>query len=143
MANGAWSEKVVQLLRRMNSFYFPGTMRPSWAIEGDLLPRWLALVSFLSSGSCRPSCLRFEVDGAHVGWIPPRVAALLSQHPQVFEPPRGGAVSLCAALDSHGRRSQAVDAVLQAVRRENRFTCLRGWRDEVGEQEGAGPVRLA
>lgn len=27
MANSAWSEKVVQLLRRMNSFYFPGAMR--------------------------------------------------------------------------------------------------------------------
>lgn len=47
MANGAWSEKVVQLLRRMNSFYFPGTMRASWFREDNLLQRWLALVSSL------------------------------------------------------------------------------------------------
>lgn len=94
----------------------------------------------LSSGSCRPSCLRFEVDGAHVGWIPPQVAALVSRHPEVFDPPRDGAVSLCGALDSYGKRSEAVDAVLQAVRRENRFTCLRGWRDEVREQEAGRGV---
>lgn len=104
MANSTWSDKVVQLLHRMNSFYSPG--------------------------SCRPSCLRFEVDGAQVGWIPPRVAALISRHPEVFDPPADGAVSLCRGLDSYGRRSEAVDAVLQAVRQENRFSCLRGWRDE-------------
>lgn len=47
MANGAWSEKVVQLLRRMNSFYFPGTMHTWRGSEGGVSQHWLALVSSL------------------------------------------------------------------------------------------------
>ncbi|XP_038577558.1 thiamin pyrophosphokinase 2 isoform X3 [Micropterus salmoides] len=104
MANSGWSEKVLQLLRRMNNFYLPG--------------------------SCRAHCLRFEVDGAQVGWIPPHVAPLLTRYPDVFSPPRGGAVALCPGLDTYGRRSEAVDAVLQTLRQEDFLTCLRGWRDE-------------
>ncbi|XP_070696111.1 thiamin pyrophosphokinase 2 [Pempheris klunzingeri] len=104
MANASWSERIRHLLLRMNNFYSPG--------------------------SCRASCLRFEIDGAQVGWVPPRVAPLLSRYPEVFSPPRGGAVSLCPSLDSYRRRSEAVDAVLQAVRQEDSHTCLRGWRDE-------------
>uniref|UniRef100_UPI0037E82564 thiamin pyrophosphokinase 2 n=1 Tax=Semicossyphus pulcher TaxID=241346 RepID=UPI0037E82564 len=104
MANSAWSEKVLQLLRRMNSFYLPG--------------------------SCRANCLRFEIDGAQVGWIPPHVASLLTRYPQVFTPPQGGAVSLCHSLDSYERRSEAVDAVLQTLRKEANFTSLKGWRNE-------------
>lgn len=84
-----------------------------------------------SSGSCRASCVRFEVDGAQVGWIRPHVAALLSRYPQVFTCPRGGAVSLCQGLDSYEGRSEAVHAVLLALREEDCLTCLRGWRDEV------------
>ncbi|KAM4562780.1 thiamine pyrophosphokinase 2 [Odontesthes bonariensis] len=104
MSSAAWSEKILQLLHRMNNFYL--------------------------AGSCRTSCLRFEVDGAQVGWIPPHVASLLTRHPQVFSPPRGGAVSLCPSLDSYESRSAAVDGVLQALRQEESLTCLRGWRDE-------------
>ncbi|XP_069581314.1 thiamin pyrophosphokinase 2 [Brachyistius frenatus] len=104
MANCAWSEKVLRLLRRMNNFH--------------------------SAGSCRPSCLRFEVDGAQVGWIPPHVAPLLTRYPEVFCPPRGGAVCLSPGLDSYGRRSEAVDGVLQNLRQEGTLSCLRGWRDE-------------
>lgn len=47
MANGAWSEKVVQLLRRMNSFYFPGTLRTWRGSDGVVSQCWLALVSSL------------------------------------------------------------------------------------------------
>lgn len=104
MANSVWSEKVLQLLRRMNSFYLPG--------------------------SCRAHCLRFEIDKVQVGWIPPGVAALLRRYPEVFRPPQDGAVSLCNSLDSYGRRSEAVDAVLQTVRQEGSMTCLKGWRNE-------------
>lgn len=113
---------------------------PRWDAEVEVgsVPRRRLTEFLLSSGSCRPSCLRFEVDGAHVGWIPPQVAALISRHPEVFEPPRDGAVSLCGALDSYERRSEAVDAVLQAVRQEDRFSCLRGWRDEVRGKGGSG-----
>lgn len=104
MAISAWSKKILQLLRRMNNVYL--------------------------AGSCRPNCLRFEIDGAQVGWIPPRVAPLLTQYPEVFGPPHDGAVSLCHGLDSYGKRSDAVDAVLQTLRLEGCLTCLKGWRDE-------------
>lgn len=104
MANSAWSEKILQLLRRMNNFYQPG--------------------------SCRASCFRFEIDHAPVGWVPPQVASLLTRYPEVFSAPRDGAVSLCAGLDSYERRSAAVDAVLQAMRQEGSLGCLKGWRDE-------------
>ncbi|KAM6924686.1 thiamine pyrophosphokinase 2 [Xenentodon cancila] len=102
--SSTWSEKILQLLRRMNNFYL--------------------------AGSGRAACSRFEITGAQVGWIPPHVASLLSRHPQVFSPPRGGAVTLNPALDTYERRSEAVDAVLQSLRREERLTCLGGWRDE-------------
>ncbi|XP_060929919.1 thiamin pyrophosphokinase 2 isoform X1 [Limanda limanda] len=104
MTSAAWSEKMVKLLSRMNNFY--------------------------SAGSSRVSCCRFEIDSAQVGWIPPHVAALLTRYPDVFNPPHGGAVTLCHSLDSYGRRSEAVDAVLQSLRHEASLSCLRGWRDE-------------
>ncbi|XP_041801585.1 thiamin pyrophosphokinase 2 [Chelmon rostratus] len=104
MANSAWSEKILELLRRMNNFYLPG--------------------------SCRASCFRFEIDQAQVGWIPTHVAPLLTRYPEVFSPPHDGAVSLCSRLNSHERRSEAVDAVLQAMRQEGSLSCLKGWRDE-------------
>uniref|UniRef100_A0A1A8HVW1 Nudix hydrolase domain-containing protein n=3 Tax=Nothobranchius TaxID=28779 RepID=A0A1A8HVW1_NOTKU len=102
--NGVWSEKILHLLRRMNNFY--------------------------STGSSRTRCLRFEIDGAQVGWVPPHVASLLRRHPQVFSPPHGGAVGLCPGLDSYESRSEAVDAVLRSLRQEDSITCLKGWRDE-------------
>ncbi|XP_042348101.1 nudix hydrolase 20, chloroplastic-like [Plectropomus leopardus] len=104
MANCAWSEKILQLIRRMNNFYL--------------------------AGSCRAKCLRFEINKSQVGWVPPHVAALLSRYPEVFCPPQGGAVTLCPSLDSYQRRSEAVDTVLQSLRHEPSLTCLKGWRDE-------------
>ncbi|XP_044068776.1 thiamin pyrophosphokinase 2 [Siniperca chuatsi] len=104
MSNSAWSDTVLQLLRRMNNFYLPG--------------------------SSRTSCFRFEIAGAQVGWIPPHVASLLTRFPEVFSPPHGGAVAPCPSLDSYGRRSEAVDAVLQTLRQEGSLACLKGWRDE-------------
>ncbi|XP_068589128.1 thiamin pyrophosphokinase 2 isoform X2 [Cebidichthys violaceus] len=104
MANSAWSEKILQLLRRMNNFYLPG--------------------------SCRSKCWRFEINEAEVGWIHPHVASLLTRYLEVFSPPHGGAVSLCRSLDSYEKRSEAVDAVLQTLRQESSLTCLKGWRDE-------------
>lgn len=70
------------------------------------------------------------VEEEQVGWIPPNVASLLTRYPEVFSPPLDGAVSLCQGLDSYGRRSEAVDAVLQTLRQETSLTCLKGWRDE-------------
>uniref|UniRef100_A0A3Q3WQ81 Nudix hydrolase domain-containing protein n=1 Tax=Mola mola TaxID=94237 RepID=A0A3Q3WQ81_MOLML len=104
MANFAWSQRILKLLRQMNSFYLPG--------------------------SCRTDCFRFEIDGAQVGWIPPHVAPLLTRYPEVFSPPQDGAVTLCPSLDSYERRSEGVDAILQTVRRECSLSSLEGWRDE-------------
>ncbi|XP_028309737.1 thiamine pyrophosphokinase 2 [Gouania willdenowi] len=104
MSSCSWSEKVLQLLRRMNNFHSPG--------------------------SSRTRCLRFEIDGAQVGWIPPHVASLLNRYSTVFSEPRNGAVSLLPRLDSYSTRSEAVDAVLQNLRQEEPLGCLRGWRDE-------------
>ncbi|XP_032375754.1 thiamine pyrophosphokinase 2 isoform X1 [Etheostoma spectabile] len=104
MAKSAWSEKMLQLLRRMNNFSLPG--------------------------SCRPECFRFEINDAQVGWIRPHVAPLLARHPEVFAPPHGGAVALRPGLDTYDRRSAAVDAVLQSMRQEDHLSCLKGWRDE-------------
>ncbi|XP_063321263.1 thiamin pyrophosphokinase 2 [Pelmatolapia mariae] len=104
MASCSWAENILQLLRKMNNFYLPG--------------------------SCRSSCFRFEIEGAQVGWIPPHVASLLARYPDVFSPPHQGAVTLCHGLDSYEKRSEAVSHVLQALRQEPSLTCLKGWRDE-------------
>uniref|UniRef100_A0A8C7HC27 Thiamin pyrophosphokinase 2 n=1 Tax=Oncorhynchus kisutch TaxID=8019 RepID=A0A8C7HC27_ONCKI len=81
-------------------------------------------------GSSRTTCLRFEVGGEQVGWVPSKVASILSTFPEVFNPPQGGAITLCQNLDSYGRRSDAVDSVLQSLRREGLLTVLKGWRNE-------------
>ncbi|KAA8591216.1 hypothetical protein FQN60_002159 [Etheostoma spectabile] len=86
MAKSAWSEKMLQLLRRMNNFSLPG--------------------------SCRPECFRFEINDAQVGWIRPHVAPLLARHPEVFAPPHGGAVALRPGLDTYDRRSAAKYSVM-------------------------------
>lgn len=104
MANRAWADKVLHLLRRMNSFY--------------------------SVGSRRSQCLPFEVEGVQVGWVPPLVASQLEPFVEVFSVSPGGAVTLSAKLSSYDTRSDAVDVVLQTLRRHASFSCLHGWRDE-------------
>uniref|UniRef100_A0A8C6TXA4 Thiamin pyrophosphokinase 2 n=1 Tax=Neogobius melanostomus TaxID=47308 RepID=A0A8C6TXA4_9GOBI len=104
MASRAWADRVLQLLRGMNSFY--------------------------SAGSRRSQCLPFEVDGVQVGWVPLLVASQLETYAEVFSVSRGGAVSLSPRLNSYESRSEAVDVVLQTLRRQALFSCLRGWRDE-------------
>lgn len=100
----SWSEKMLQLLRRMNSFHLPG--------------------------SSLEKCLGFKVAGQQVGWIRPHVASVLCRYPEVFCTV-GGAIELCPTLDSYERRTQAVDIVLQTLRKEAEFTCLKGWRNEM------------
>ncbi|KAG5837875.1 hypothetical protein ANANG_G00217700 [Anguilla anguilla] len=100
----SWSEKVLRLLRKMDNFNLPG--------------------------SSRAQCLKFEVDGVQVGWIPATVVPVLSRFPQVFTLPQRGAVALCPSLDTYSSRSEAVHDVIKALREENHFTCLRGWREE-------------
>ncbi|XP_062311403.1 uncharacterized protein LOC134015931 [Osmerus eperlanus] len=100
----SWSEKALRLLRKMDNFSLPG--------------------------SGRSRCLKFEVEGVQVGWIPATVAPVLIRFPQVFTLPQGGAIALCASLDSYSRRSEALHGVIKTLREENQFTCLRGWREE-------------
>lgn len=107
-----WSDRMLQLLRRMNNFYLPG--------------------------SSRTTCLRFEVAGEEVGWVPFNVASILTRFSEVFKSPRDGAITLCQSLDSYSKRSEAVDAVLQALRKEGSLTCLKGWRDEAAGGLAAG-----
>ncbi|KAJ3586547.1 hypothetical protein NHX12_012944 [Muraenolepis orangiensis] len=100
----AWSEKMLQLLRKMNNFHSPG--------------------------SSRARCLRFEVADQQVGWILPQMASILKNFPDVFDPPHNGGISLSLSLDSHAKRSEVFDGVLQTLRRNDTLTCLKGWRDE-------------
>lgn len=104
MANRAWAEKVLQLLRRLNGFY--------------------------SADSRRAQCLPFEVEGVQVGWVPPHVVSLLEPFAEVFSVSPGSAVTLSPKLNSYESRSDAVDAVLQTLRTRGSFSCLHGWRDE-------------
>ncbi|KAM9475285.1 thiamine pyrophosphokinase 2 [Clarias gariepinus] len=100
----SWSERMLQLLRRMNSFHL--------------------------AGSSLKECLRFEVAGQQVGWIRPDVASVLRRYPDVFRTV-GGAIELSPALDSYERRTQAVEVMLQTLRQEAEFSCLKGWRNEM------------
>ncbi|XP_068607616.1 thiamin pyrophosphokinase 2 [Brachionichthys hirsutus] len=104
MSVSTWSYKILKLLQKMNNFYLPG--------------------------SCRADCARFELNKVRVGWVHPRVASLLTRHPDVFNLTPGGAVTLSDHLDSYARRSEAVDAVLRTLRREGALSCLQGWREE-------------
>ncbi|XP_018615635.1 thiamine pyrophosphokinase 2 isoform X2 [Scleropages formosus] len=102
-----WSDKALALLCRMNNFHLPGS----------------SLVR----------CRRFVIEGQQVGWVPPVVASKLTRFPEVFTSSgsgEAGAVALCPALDSYRKRSEAVNTVLQQLREEDTFSCLRGWRDE-------------
>nr|XP_023683979.1 uncharacterized protein YJR142W-like [Paramormyrops kingsleyae] len=101
----SWSEKALVLLRQMNNFHLPG--------------------------SKLTQCLRFVIDGKHVGWIPPpAVASELSRFPEVFSPPQGDSIALRPSLSSYKKRSEAVHEVLRQLKEENAFACLRGWREE-------------
>ncbi|KAG7273360.1 hypothetical protein CRUP_022903 [Coryphaenoides rupestris] len=58
------------------------------------------------------------------------MVSILTNYPDVFDSPSDGAISLSSRLDSHGKRSEVVDGVLQALRSNDELTCLKGWRDE-------------
>lgn len=104
MSSRAWAERVLQLLQRMNNFY--------------------------STGSLLPQCVKFELDGVHVGWIPPLVLPHIQAFSDVFRLTPGGAVSLSPRLNSYDERSEAVEAVLQTLRARQSFSVLDGWRSE-------------
>lgn len=70
--------------------------------------------------------LPFEVDGEWVGWVKRPFAAILAQHPAVFEvePAR---IGLARGLDDYATRTAAVDGVLRGFAEAG---MIRGWRNE-------------
>ncbi|XP_074873652.1 uncharacterized protein LOC142025077 isoform X2 [Carettochelys insculpta] len=105
MAAPSWSERVRELLKRMNNFHEPG--------------------------SSQERCLPFLVAGQRVGSAPPQVAQRLQDYPAVFTVyPAPGRIELHPQLVSHEQRTAAVGQVLGELRELGDFPCLRGWRDE-------------
>ncbi|XP_053156694.1 uncharacterized protein LOC128346924 isoform X2 [Hemicordylus capensis] len=109
MAAPGWSERVRELLRRMNSFH--------------------------GTGSSKALCLPFMVAGQQVGHVPQSVAKCLRQYPAVFSVSQGDGVPACVELNkqlsSHEQRTTAVQGVLEELREQQAFPCLKEWRDEL------------
>uniref|UniRef100_A0A8C7PML2 DUF4743 domain-containing protein n=1 Tax=Oncorhynchus mykiss TaxID=8022 RepID=A0A8C7PML2_ONCMY len=70
-------------------------------------------------GSSRTTFLRFGVGGEQVGRVPCKSGVHFEYISNLFNPPHGGAISLCQNFDSF-RRSEAVDSVTS----EGRLTDL-------------------
>ncbi|MGQ0676794.1 MAG: DUF4743 domain-containing protein [Rhodospirillales bacterium] len=68
----------------------------------------------------------FRVGAEQAGWVYRRFVPVLQRFPHVFAAREDG-VSLAPALDTPGRRSRAVDAVLRRLAAEG---VVKGWRDE-------------
>uniref|UniRef100_A0A8C8HDA2 DUF4743 domain-containing protein n=1 Tax=Oncorhynchus tshawytscha TaxID=74940 RepID=A0A8C8HDA2_ONCTS len=71
------------------------------------------------TGSSRTTFLRFGVGGEQVGRVPCKSGVHFEYISNLFNPPHGGAISLCQKFDSF-RRSEAVDSVTS----EGRLTDL-------------------
>ncbi|XP_005989276.1 thiamin pyrophosphokinase 2 [Latimeria chalumnae] len=105
-ASGAgWSERVRQLLLKMNNFS--------------------------SRGSCKP----FIVAGQQVGFVPTQLLSHLQKYPSVFrlskdERRKAERVELCPSLATYQERAAAMERVLQELRAQSQFSCLKEWRDE-------------
>lgn len=80
------------------------------------------------------------MEGQQVGWIQPKIASLLNTFPDVFTS-HGGAISLKPSFDSHAKRSEAMDQVLQVLRKDESLTCLKGWRNEVRYNDARQRIR--
>uniref|UniRef100_V9L4U2 Nudix hydrolase 20, chloroplastic-like protein n=1 Tax=Callorhinchus milii TaxID=7868 RepID=V9L4U2_CALMI len=107
----AWSQRVLQLLHRMNSFH--------------------------AQGSIKCLCKPFYVGGQRVGSVPPGVLPHLGRYPGVFLVDEGlSRVELSSGLGGYSERSEALDVVLREWKEEKLFDCLEGWRDEKYEVMG-------
>ncbi|CAB1336345.1 unnamed protein product [Coregonus sp. 'balchen'] len=123
-----WSDQMLQVLRRMSNFYSPAKVI-ILAYTTIHLSRSQHFCLYHPCSS-RTTCHRFEVGGEQIVWVPCQVASIFSQFPEVFNPPHGGAITLRQNCDFYRRRSEAVDSVLQPLRREGSLTVLKGWRNE-------------
>ncbi|XP_062975617.1 uncharacterized protein LOC134394269 [Elgaria multicarinata webbii] len=109
MAAPGWSDRVRELLRRMNSFH--------------------------GADSFKDLCLPFMVGGQQVGYVPQAVAEHLHQYPAVFSVSQGddthAYVTLNKQLASYEQRTAAVEGVFKELRAQQAFPCLKEWRDEL------------
>ncbi|KAJ3282850.1 hypothetical protein HK104_010680 [Borealophlyctis nickersoniae] len=64
-----------------------------------------------------------------VGWVCPQVISLLTDHPTVFQL-HSTYITLNPALTTPDARTQAIDTILRQWKAEQKFVCLKGWRDE-------------
>jgi len=107
---------IYNLARKMNNFYF-----------SDYLAQ---------------SCLPFLCDKVQVGFISSEVLAHLKKFPEVFNV-TNSSVSFVSSLDTPDTRSNALEGVLNQMKRDNLFPqALKGWRNEcyVTRAENTGPV---
>nr|XP_056705869.1 uncharacterized protein LOC130477814 [Euleptes europaea] len=126
MAAPGWSERVRELLRRMNSFHRAGLrIRQLYG---------LIRLAFLL-GSPKALCLPFVVAGLQVGHVPHSVARRLHQYPAVFSVSQGDEAPACLELNkqlvSFEERTAAVQGVLKQLREQEAFPCLKEWREEL------------
>ncbi|XP_066469358.1 uncharacterized protein [Tiliqua scincoides] len=109
MAAPGWSERVRELLKRMNSFHGPG--------------------------SSKARCLPFLVAGQQVGHVSQSVAKCLQHYPAVFSVFQADEASACIELNkqlvSFEQRTSAVQGVLKELREQQAFPCLKEWREEL------------
>ncbi|XP_075054502.1 uncharacterized protein LOC142140657 isoform X2 [Mixophyes fleayi] len=107
MAVAAWSERVLKLVLRLNNLH-------------------------------RGGCLPFCVQGQRVGWVLQPVAQLLSQNYDVFTLQRDPSARL--ELNDHlhhpQERTRAIQEVMESLRGQDIFPCLREWRDELYDVKG-------
>lgn len=101
MAAASWSDRLLHLLQNLNNFQ-------------------------------RGGCLPFCVQGRRVGWVCQSVARLLSQSFDVFTLHGDPAthLELSDHLRSPQERTQAVQEVMESLRHQDAFPCLREWRSE-------------
>ncbi|XP_063806884.1 uncharacterized protein LOC134992844 [Pseudophryne corroboree] len=107
MAAATWSERVLKLVVDLNNLH-------------------------------RGGCLPFCVQGQRVGWVLQPVAQLLSQTSDVFTLRRdpSAQLELSDRLRCPQDRTRAVQEVMESLRAQDVFPCLREWRDELYDVKG-------
>ncbi|XP_043936655.1 nudix hydrolase 20, chloroplastic-like [Protopterus annectens] len=104
-----WSERIVQLVRMMNSFH--------------------------AEGSSKAHCSQFCVAGHQVGYVLPQVLKQLCRFPDVFriieKPDDISRLELVPELTTYEQRSAAMQYVLEKLKAEDYFPCLKQWRNEM------------
>lgn len=77
-------------------------------------------------------------DNLQVGIVRPDVLKELFKYPEVFvikDRDKTKVVELHPAFRDYNEKTQQIDAVLRKFRQSDIFFALRGWRDEVRENE--------